>query len=209
MKSSLSPEHLCEYVNCHLDNFIPQISGRHLAMSVTEITRAMTKTLNSFAHLDGRYYDVAQQYMFNHLNANHYTVFLAYLANVCYFENIDEMKAERVFLLNRYLNNVDFFYKVKFPDIFEAVHPLGSILGSAEYSGKVVVYQGVTVGSVDSGVYPVFEGDVILYSNCKILGDCRIGKNVVFAANSFILNLDIPGESTVVGQFPNHRIIKK
>lgn len=209
MQSSLSLENLCEYVNLHLNNFIPQVSSESLTISVTEITRAMTRTFYSFSHLDGRYYSIDQECLFNHLNANHYTVFLAYLANVCYFDHGNERKAERVFLLNRYLNNVDIFYKVKLPDVFEVVHPLGSVLGSAHYKGRVILYQGVTVGSIYPGVYPVFEGDVTLYSNCKILGNCRVGKNVVFAANSFILNLDVPEESTVIGQFPNHRIINK
>jgi serine O-acetyltransferase len=40
-----------------------------------------------------------------------------------------------------------------------------------------------------------------------VLGASRIGADVVFAANSFVVNADVPDHSIVVGQYPRHRIL--
>lgn len=45
-----------------------------------------------------------------------------------------------------------------------------------------------------------------MYSGVKIIGSCKIGSNVVFAANTFIINMDIPSNSIVLGQYPNVKI---
>ena len=57
------------------------------------------------------------------------------------------------------------------------------------------------------GATPVFEGETVLFSRSAVLGNCHVGRNVVFVANSFVLNTDIPANSTVVGMYPNHRIL--
>jgi len=70
------------------------------------------------------------------------------------------------------------------------------------------VYQNCSVGANEDLVYPVFKGETILYSKATIIGNCKIGKNTVFGANSFIVNTDIEKNSTVVGSYPNNKIIK-
>ena len=42
----------------------------------------------------------------------------------------------------------------------------------------------------------------------KILGDCKIGNNVILAANSYVIDMNIPNDVLVFGQYPNN-IIKK
>ncbi len=41
-----------------------------------------------------------------------------------------------------------------------------------------------------------------------ILGDCNIGNNVIFAANSFVLDIDVPSNSIVYGRHPNVEVKK-
>jgi serine O-acetyltransferase len=209
MLSSISTPDIRDYVNYHLKYFIPDIKCSELLITENEVGRTLELVNFCFSNLSGHYYIINNNPFFNHLNSNHYIIFLSYLASVLYHDINNEEKAERVFLLNRYLNNVDFFYKVRLPSIFEVVHPLGSVLGNAFYGGRVKLYQGVTIGSSIDGIYPTFKGDVIFYSNSKVIGNCIIGDKVIFGANSFIINVDVPDGVTVVGQFPNHRFLFK
>lgn len=39
-----------------------------------------------------------------------------------------------------------------------------------------------------------------MYSNSKILGNCIIGDNVIFSANSYLINQNVPANSLVFGQ---------
>ena len=48
-----------------------------------------------------------------------------------------------------------------------------------------------------------------MLSGSKILGNCRIGNNVQFAANSYIKDKDVPSDTIVFGQFPDNIFKKK
>lgn len=87
-------------------------------------------------------------------------------------------------------------------------HPLGSVLGRADYGDFLFIYQGVTVGgniSSSNGVpvYPTLGNNIILFSDAKVLGDANVGNNVIFGANSYVINEDIPDDSMVFGMSPN------
>ena len=92
------------------------------------------------------------------------------------------------------------------PDIFMLVHPVGTVLGNANYENYFVAYQNCTVGAITDS-YPVFETGTILYSGCTVLGSCRFGENVILGANSMLINTDIPSNSLVLGQYPCHKVV--
>jgi len=114
---------------------------------------------------------------------------------------------------NKALHGVDFFPASSIPDVFQFVHPVGSVIGRAQLSSFTIVYQGVSVGakmpSTEEEVqgYPVFEGPVILFAGSAVFGKSRVGPNVVFGAGSMVIDQDIPADSIVVGRYPNHRIL--
>ena len=93
------------------------------------------------------------------------------------------------------------------PSVFIVVHPLGTVLGRANYNDNMVFYQGVTIGATHEGVYPKFSGNNILYSNSSVIGSCNIGKNVIMGANSNIVNTDILENKTVLGNYPNNKYL--
>ena len=45
--------------------------------------------------------------------------------------------------------------------------------------------------------YPTIGEHVAMYANSRIIGNCHVGDNVIFAANSFIIDCDIPSNSLV------------
>ena len=106
------------------------------------------------------------------------------------------------------LHSVDWFYEIELPVHFMVEHPLGSVLGRANYGDFLCIYQGVTIGgniSAKNGnpVYPTLGNNIIFFSDAKALGDVHIGNNVIFSANAYVINEDIPDDSMVFGMSPN------
>ena len=132
-------------------------------------------------------------------------MFLYYLSNSIWKDTQDDILPSKLFYLNKIMHGLDLFYSVSMPDIFLLVHPVGSVLGNASYSNYFICYQNCTVGSdID---YPLFDEGVVLYAHASVIGKCNIGKNVRLGAYSFVINTDIPDNVTVLGQYPNHKII--
>jgi serine O-acetyltransferase len=103
------------------------------------------------------------------------------------------------------MNSVELFYAIELPKHFCMEHPLGTVLGRAQYGDYFFFYQGCTVGGNNS-YYPVIGNNVTMYSNSKVLGNSHIGDNVVIGANAYIKDTDIPENSIVFGQYPDNII---
>jgi serine O-acetyltransferase len=169
--------------------------------------QALDRCEYSFSRIERKYYLQKGRVIFDHLNADHMAAFLYFLANTIWREKGSENLPVRLSYLNKIMHGLDIFYSVKMPDIFMLVHPLGTVLGNAAYSDYLVVYQQCTVGAV-TDTYPTFGKGTILYSRTSVLGQCHVGDDVVFAANSMIVDTDVPADSVVVGSYPTHRFVK-
>ena len=77
-------------------------------------------------------------------------------------------------------------------------HPVGSVLGRAQYGEFFSFSQNCTVGN-NKGIYPVIGKNVGMLSGSKILGKCEIGDNVIVAANTYIKDQSVPPYSLVFG----------
>ncbi|WP_024467358.1 hypothetical protein, partial [Treponema pedis] len=169
------------------------------------IKMALDRCEYCFSHINTKYYSKNSDLEFNHLNSDHFAIFLYYLSNTIWKNAKDDMLPTKLFYLNKLMHGLDLFYSVSMPDIFLLVHPLGTILGNAHYENYFVCYQNCTVGSDDE--YPTFSEGCILYAHSSVIGNCKIGKNVRFGAYSFIINTNIPDNVTVLSQYPNNRVI--
>lgn len=208
MQLSLHSSDLVKYVTRQCNNFFPE----RYEVKEVEFSDSVDDTLKRvefcFSHINLPYYKKDSKPFFNHLNGDHYSIFLCYLSQSLYFKNGNETLATKMFLLNKLLFGIDAFYKIQFPDIFLLVHPLGTVMGRAEYKNNLVIYQGVTIGATPEGIYPSFSENTILYSNSSIIGNCKLGTNVVMGANSSIVNFSVEDDMTVVGVFPQNRFFK-
>jgi serine O-acetyltransferase len=171
------------------------------------VDKGLSRTEDSFKKIEAKYYNEKEVVNFNHLNSDHMAVLLYFAANSGYQLGYEKNLLEKFYFLNKIMNSIDMFYSINLPEVFCVVHPLGTVLGNAKYGNFMCIYQSVTVGSTQGNAYPEFGDRVVLSSNSSILGHCKIGNNVIFAANSFILNKDIPDNSIVMGHHPNNRII--
>ena len=120
--------------------------------------------------------------------------------------------ADQVYYLNKIMHGVDWFYAIDLPEHFSCEHPLGSVLGRANYGDYLFVYQGTTVGGNRRNnklYYPTLGNNVILFANATVLGDTHIGNNVVISADSYLLNETIPDNSIAFGTSPNIVVKRK
>ncbi len=207
MRATLSSRQLWDYVlnliRLHFpDSYYPDPSH----FSICE--KALERLEFCFRHINKKYYRDKNEVFFNHLNSDHFASFLYFLSNSIWVETKDNELPTRLFYLNKIMHGIDLFYMVKMPKIFLLIHPVGTVLGNASYQDYLAVYQNVTVGANENGVYPTFNQGTLLYSKSTVIGECILGENVVLGSNSFIIDKCIPDNVLVVGQYPHHRILK-
>ena len=201
--SSLSLNELSNYVCRQLNSLFPDGNSVHSLDIIDFVEKSLERTRFGFSFIHLKYYQDKETTLFNHLNGDHYSVFLYYLSNTAYQENAQTKICNKIFLLNKLLHGIDAFYSISLPDIFMLVHPIGTILGNANYSNYLTIYQNVTIGATNMGIYPIFGEGNILYSKSSVIGECRIGRNVVFGANALVVNKDINNDIIITGSIPN------
>jgi len=78
-------------------------------------------------------------------------------------------------------------------------HPNGVVIHPKAVIGpNCLIFQQVTIGSVEGSGLPVIGGHVDIGAGAKILGNVKIENNVLIGANSVVTN-DIPSGRTAVG----------
>jgi serine O-acetyltransferase len=156
----------------------------------------------SFNHCSNKYYRKNDEAFFNPLHSAQYCIFLYKLSRSVFEKTGETAAADKIYCLNKMLNSCDLFYGTKLPNIFFTDHPLGAVLGKADYGERFSFRQGCTVGN-NKGKYPRIGSDVKMWSNSKILGDCEIGNNVIVSSGSYIKDQNVPSNSIVFGASPN------
>lgn len=145
-----------------------------------------------FSQIQNKYYfDKKNKSLnLNHLNSDQMATFLYFFSNCCYQNNLDRTICDKIYYLNKILNSIDIYYEVRLPDIFLLIHPVGTVLGRANYSDYLIVYQGVNVGS-NKNIYPTFSKYVTLRPSSSILGKSRMGINSELATGSILIDSNI------------------
>lgn len=208
MKLSIEINQLNKYVINQLNVFF----NDGLLIENNELIKFQQEAINrlemSFVHIKNHYFRSNNKPYFNHLNSDHYSMYLYILSNIVWEHSKDSRLPTKIFLLNKALHGIDVFYTVKLPKIFLFCHPLGTVLGNAKYSDYFIVYQNCTVGGDSMGKYPKFEQGVLLYSGVSVIGDSLIGTNTIFGAQSSIVSSEVKSDSLVLQKYPNNRILK-
>ena len=205
MKLSLPAAQLCNYVHRMVANTIPDNYAPD-PRSTRLFSLALDRTEHCFKHIHRKYYSDKNELVFDHLNGDHMATLLYFYANTVWREASDQCLATRLFYLNKAMHGLDLFYTINMPDIFLLVHPVGTVIGNAKYKDYFVIYQNCTVGAVTE-VYPSFGEGTVLYSGSSVLGNCNLGDDVVIAANCFLINMNVPPNTTVTGQYPMQRFL--
>ena len=197
---------LALYTKTQLERISPD--GHEISLPLMEkITeRSLKRLATCFAGIADKYYAGSFPQSFNHLNTDHYSMYLYLLSNECYELGSDNQLASKLFALNKMLHGIDVFYKVKLPTIFLFVHPVGTVIGAGKFADYFCIYQNCTVGAKDAGRYPEFLGPAILYSGSSVIGESRIGANVILGAGASLIDSSVEKNTLVLGRHPHQRL---
>lgn len=168
-----------------IENHIPYVLG---------------KMERCFSYIKNKYYCSCGEPIFNPLHVCQWTMFLYEMAHSIYKTDPEHTDlCDMIYGISKCFSSADIFYGVNMPTIWFFDHPQGSVLGRAEYGNFFTFSQGCTVGN-NKGAYPSIGEHVSMMSGSKILGKCCIGDHVILAANSFVMDRDIPSFSIVFGE---------
>lgn len=199
MKLELNAPQLGELVARQLANLFQFDSGRETPVLTAGIEQALRRCKACFGRTTNKYYYQAGESFFSPWHSGQYSIFLYFLSHAIAKHGPETTSlADRIYYLNKALNGLDLFHQVDMPSVFFLDHPVGSVLGRANYGEFFSFSQQCTVGN-NRGEYPMIGRNVKLMSGAKILGKCRIGDNVICSANSYIKDRDIPSCSVVFG----------
>lgn len=202
------------------DNLFSQLSSywgkaddKLIRQVIPETLTKLESLLNNISKSNGHVWK-DNQIVFSPMHSVQYAVFLYLLSNTLYRKfGGDIRETESIYYLNKIMNSCDWFYAIALPEVFFAEHPLGSVMGKADYGNQFFFYQGCTVGGnrdKDGRLhYPVIGENVLMYSNSSVLGASAIGNNVIISAGTIIVGDNVPDNSIVFGRSPNLIIKRK
>jgi serine O-acetyltransferase len=186
-----SRSELLDYLTAQLRNFFPDRAA--------DPRPALDKDLDeALARLRGCI-NAARMWKadeFDYLHSSQYAMFLYFIANTVWRNQKDERLCTKLFYLNKALNGIDCFYKIKMPDIWFIGHSVGIVFADATYGNYLVAYQNSTVGK-NHGMAPKLGEGVVLFPNSAIIGDCAIGPRTFLGQGQSIIDQDTPGDCTV------------
>lgn len=212
MKLSLELQELKEYLRNQLNFFFPDkydMVGKDIDIA---FDMALFRLENCFKQITFEAYSNDEgQTFFSHLHADQYAQFLYFFSNSLWKSSNNKVICDKVMYLNRILNNFFFSYKGSLPDIFFLGHPVGTILGNANYDDYLVVFQNVTVNtSSDSegNAAPRLGKGLFLGAGAKIIGNKPIGDRVSISVDTVVYGQEVPNDKVVITDALGNTIIK-
>ncbi len=169
------------------------------------VEAALARVEHCFTRIDNKYFFDGSQAVFDHLHGDQYAMWLYLLSHELHRGGGPASACKKLFLLNKALHGCDVYYEVELPSIFLFVHPLGTVLGRGRYADHLLVYQRCGVGS-NHDVYPTLGRHLTLRPGSAVLGRCVVGDHCSIAAESLLLDRDLPSHSVYIGNPRDHLI---
>lgn len=198
LRLSLPADALGGYVQTQLQNFYPDGAG--VSVLTKYLPAALDRLKRCIECVRSRYFRDGDTPIFSHLNNDQYAMFLYLLAHEIAKAEGGGGVCDKLFGLNKALHGIDCYYGIELPEIFLFCHPVGTVLGRAQYDDFLLVYQNCTVGSNHDTDYPVIGRAVALYKGASVLGASRIGDFCKIAADATVMDEDVPAHSIYFGR---------
>lgn len=201
---SIGQGDLAEYSLIQIDHFFPDNQyGMSRGAAASLLQKAMPTVIERLEKCIGsinapNYHDEFGNATFSHLHADQYATYLYFLSNTIWKDFDQKIIADKFMYLNRALHGVYISYKCPLPEHFFLSHPVGTVLGNAEYGDFLVVLQNVTVNTgLNGGKSPKIGNGVFLSAGCSIIGNEDIGDRVSLGAGTLVFQQYIPNDSVV------------
>lgn len=202
METSLTKSEIKEYLGAQLEHFFPdkyKFEGQDIDQA---LNLALDRVEYCFSHIAVQAYNKDEKPYFQHLHGDQWAAFLYYFSNSLWNISQNRPICDKVVYLNKILNGCLVTYNAGLPDIFLWSHPVGTVLGNAEYGNYFFCCQNCTIASRKGhGVSkPAFGKGLYLCAGSKIVNlDAQIGDRVVIGAGTILYeNIMIQGDCTVV-----------
>jgi serine O-acetyltransferase len=205
VRTSLSASGLAGLASRQVETLFPDgeaVTAEDLGVAVPA---ALERLEHCFAHVANKYFFDGTSAVFDHLHGDQYAMWLYFLANELYRRGGSPAACKKLFLLNKTLHGCDIFYEIELPAVFLLVHPLGTVLGRARYADYLIVYQRVGIGS-NHDIYPTLGRHLTMRPGSSVLGRAAVGDQCSIAAESLLLDCDLPDNSLYIGNPRDHVI---
>lgn len=202
----INQEYLLELLEKQLELFL--VDRKDMEALRNTVGEALERSLYCLSRVSNKYYFCENNGVkFSPFHSGQYSIFLYYLASELSLGS-NTITADKVYCLNKMLNGCDIYHGVRLPKVFCLEHPVGSVLGRANYGERFMFQQGCTVGG-NKGFYPKIGTDVWMFANATLIGDSKIGNRVFISAGTYIKDEIISSDSIVFGSSPNLTVKKK
>lgn len=123
---------------------------------------------------------------------------IVFIYRVSYFFRGIKPLAVLISYINSMLFGIDISPFAKIGKNFKVNHGVGTVIGPCKIGDNFNIKHNVTIGNKENGVqkFPVIGNNVIIYTNSIVLGDIKVGNNVIIGAGSFV-DKNIPSNSIV------------
>ncbi|MGV8878711.1 MAG: hypothetical protein ACOH2A_06735 [Sphingobacteriaceae bacterium] len=201
MKLAVSKEEIFNGLLRQLESFFPIIKDESV-MLLSVMEEVLERCDHCFSKNTNKYYTKDGLVYFSVYHSGQYTIFLYFLSNSIFKKNRFIRLAEKVYYLNKIMNACDLFYEIELPRYFMLDHPVGSVMGRANYGNYFSFGQNCTVGN-NKGKFPIIGEHVQMHANSMIIGNTEIGDHVIIGAGTCIKDQNVPSNSLVFGSSPN------
>jgi serine O-acetyltransferase len=202
MRLSLTCTDLVSYVARQFEALFPD--GGNLDDLGRYVTLALERVEYGFSRLRLKGYFDDSGPRFSHRHSDQYAVFLYYLSNTAFVERPGHPIADKAFALNKALHGLDAYYEAGLPNVFAVQHPVGTVLGRADYADYFLCYQNCTVGANLDNEYPALGRGVVMYGGSRVIGRTSIGDNTLISVGATLMDAGaFPGDSVLRGIHPN------
>lgn len=203
--STLTGSALADLASRQVNNLFPDGDDVASADIRTAVEGGLARLEHCFTCINNKYFFDGKQAVFNHLHGDQYAMWLYILSNQLYRAGGPSAWCNKLFLLNKAMHGCDIFYEVELPSIFLLVHPLGTVLGRGHYSDYLIAYQRVGIGS-NHDIYPSLGRHLTLRPGSSVLGRCVVGDNCSVAAESLLIDRNLPDNSLYIGNPRDHTV---
>ena len=199
---SLPTDELQAYIRSQANTFFPDkydFSGADVDAAFQTALQRMENCFSQIKHPG--YHDAEGNVTFSHLHGDQYASLLYFFGNSLWKHSQNRVLCDKLSLINRTLFTLFISYKCELPEHFLLGHAYGTILGNAEYSDYLVVFQGVTVNTAADALgnpAPHLGKGLFLGAHSKIIGSAPVGDHVSIGVDAMVYDKPIPDDSIVI-----------
>lgn len=198
MKLSLPTRDLKIYLERQLETYFPDgLTEKYF--NGEDVDRAFRVGLERleycFQHVNMEAYSNENgETFFSHLHTDQYSQFLYYFMNSLWLMSGNEVICKKAMLLNRILSGLFVSYKCSLPDIYLTYHPVGTVLGMADYSNYFMALQNVTINTganINGSCTPHLGEGLFMAAGSSIIGSEEVGEWVSVGVNATVYHQKI------------------